>query len=68
MDGDIWLMPFHLKEGDIISFWDWREMEEDDFSTDEDLLAQERVKNLKLMNEGRSGGKKEDPFSIDVPF
>ena len=50
-------MPFVLKDGDILGYWINSEFTEDeiawdDFSTDEDIVAQEKIKALKLATEG----------------
>jgi len=55
-------MPFVVKEGDILGYRINSEyqdlLETDDFSTDDDIMAAERLKNLKLLQASNnySGG------------
>jgi len=67
-------MPFVLKDGDILGYWINSEYTEDeiardDFSTDEDIVAQEKIKALKLVTEGQGKkGKGEKDLTINGGF
>jgi len=73
LKADVRLMPYVLKDGDIIGYWiksDYSSEinEKDDFTTDEDILAQERIKNLKLLTSSGQKNNEESDLYIDVGF
>jgi hypothetical protein len=75
LDADLRLMPYVLKDGDILGFrvdseLTADEIARDDFSTNEDILAADRLRNLKLLQEANKyeGSSKEKQLIIDAGF